>query len=320
MSKTKVLSKYDVSIIIVNYKTATIIKDCILSITKQTIGISYEIIVVDNNSCDDIANVIQSINMNNLHLVQLEDNLGFGKANNEGSKYAQGKCLFFLNPDTLLLNNAISILFHHIEEKPTVGIIGGNLYDEQMNPALSYRKVYPGIKNELYEMTCHYVENIIYRKNWCFNHTDSPNRVAYISGADLMITKMLFDKIEGFSKEFFMYCEDTDLCLKVHNMGYLIENNPNAKIQHLEGKSTKRKEGLVSEKGLLMSENGRIEYYKKNINLPTYMLGNIIYILSLNLLSFISYVFQMPSHNAFKIRKRIVPSLFFEGFIHKIKH
>ena len=85
-------------------------------------------------------------------------------------------------------------------------------------------------------------------------------------------------------------------------------------------KSTKGKEGLVSEKGLLMSENGRIEYYKKNINLPTYMLGNIIYILSLNLLSFISYVFQMPSHNAFKIRKRIVPRLFFEGFIHKIKH
>jgi len=319
MSKREVLNKYDVSIIIVNYKTAAIIKDCILSITKYTKGISYEIIVVDNNSCDDITNVVQSLNMDNIHLVQLEDNLGFGQANNEGSRYAQGKYLFFLNPDTLLLNNAISILYHHIEAKPTVGIIGGNLYDEQMNPALSYRKVYPGIKNELYEMTCHYVENILYSKSWCFNHTDYPCRVAYISGADLMITKALFDKVEGFSKEFFMYCEDTDLCLKVHNMGYMVENNPNAKIQHLEGKSTKEKNGLVSENGLLLSENGRIEYYKKNINLPTYILGNIIYISSLNLLNIISYLFKMPSHKAFNIRKKIVPSLFLKGFNHKRK-
>ena len=100
----------DVSIIIVNYKTVSLILKCLDSIQRLTRKISYEIIVVDNNSNDDFATYIQQ-QYPEVKCVSLPENMGFGRANNEGVKLAKGRNILFLNPDTILLNDAISILF-----------------------------------------------------------------------------------------------------------------------------------------------------------------------------------------------------------------
>lgn len=317
MNNSSVTLKYDVSIIIVNYKTATIIRNCIHSIESQNFGISYEIILVDNNSNDDISEITKDFKEENIKLLKLAQNIGFGKANNEGSKVAKGKYLFFLNPDTILLNNAITILCHHLESNPHVGVAGGNLYNEEKKPALSFRRIYPGIIYEIFEMTGHKLESWIYNKNWSFNHTNKKCRVAYISGADLMISKSLFERIGGFSKEFFMYCEDTDLCLKVHKTGMAVENTPLAKIQHLEGKSTRKEKGSFSEKGLYWPEQGRITYYKKNTSKMKFVMVNMIYFISLNFLFFITFILRMPSYRAFKYRRKIFTNLIWKELFTK---
>ena len=100
----------DVSIIIVNYKTLSLIVNCIRSIIEKTDGISYEIIVVDNNSNDDFSKCLKDKFGNLVKCVPLQENIGFGRANNEGLKIATGRNIFYLNPDTLLINNAIKIL------------------------------------------------------------------------------------------------------------------------------------------------------------------------------------------------------------------
>ena len=103
-----------VSIIIVNYNTYNLLIDCIESIKTNTHNnLDYEIIVVDNNSpirdIEKLPEVYQDV-----QLILSDENGGFGKANNLGSRLAKGEYLFFLNPDTLLLNDAISVLYNFI--------------------------------------------------------------------------------------------------------------------------------------------------------------------------------------------------------------
>ena len=93
----------DVSIIIVNYKTVSLIKHAISSILHIVKDIEYEIIIVDNCSGDYLEEIKKEFP---LKLILLSENLGFGKANNEAAKKAKGRNLFFLNPDTYLINNA----------------------------------------------------------------------------------------------------------------------------------------------------------------------------------------------------------------------
>lgn len=222
--------KTDVSIIIVNYNTSELTAKCIDSIIEKTADIEYEIIVVDNASKEDTG-----ILRNNRHIrfVASDTNLGFGKANNLGAQNAEGEYLFFLNPDTYLINNAVYILYKAISENSETGICGGNLYKMDMTPNHSFKMNFPGIWAELTDT----VSKVFSRRNLDFNYTGKPKKVAYITGADLMIKKELFVKAGGFDKDFFMYFEETYLCHTVKALGYDIVSIPEARIVHLEGSS-----------------------------------------------------------------------------------
>lgn len=75
-----------------------------------------------------------------------DTNLGFGKANNLGFQYATGKYLFLLNSDTLLINNAIKIMFDYLEKNNDVGIVGGNLYSVEYTPNPPYCMYFDSIE------------------------------------------------------------------------------------------------------------------------------------------------------------------------------
>ena len=99
------INAMDVSIIIVNFKTFLLTKNCIESIIAKTFGVEYEIILVDNASSDGSQEFFA--NDARIKFIEAGRNLGFGKANNLGVQQAKGDYIFFLNSDTLLLNNAI---------------------------------------------------------------------------------------------------------------------------------------------------------------------------------------------------------------------
>lgn len=243
----------DVSIIIVNYNTESLILDCIDSIYKQTKNLDYEIIVVDNASPEGIKYLH---NDNRISLIQAQLNLGFGRANNLGAQYAVGRYLFFLNPDTLLVNNAIFILLDFMDKNELVGVCGGNLYTKDMLPCHSYKVVAPGLLYELNELLKEFPSRTLWNDH--FNYTDKCKEVAYITGADLFIRKEIFEQIGGFDKDFFMYFEETHLCYKVKKQGKKVVNVPQAKIIHLEGQSFKLKELRES-----LFYEGRYKYLTK---------------------------------------------------------
>ena len=170
------------------------------------------------------------------YYIYLDDNIGFGRANNEGLKKAKGRNILFLNSDTLLINNAIKILLDYLDNNYRVGAVGGNLYSNQGAPLHSYRRLSP-IAFELNTMLANIPSKIFFGRNEEHNHSERPIIVNTIVGSDLMVKKMILEKLSSFDPRFFMYCEETDLCHRIRKLGYKIVSVPNSKIVHLEGAS-----------------------------------------------------------------------------------
>lgn len=265
----------DVSIIIVNYKTTDLILNCLKSVYSLIQGVSFEVIVVDNKSDDNYDVEIKS-RYPEVICISLPENVGFGRANNEGLKVASGRNILFLNPDTVLLNDAVSILSKYLDSNAWVGACGGNLYDEELKPALSYKRIFPSIFWEVSKMFRLYPEKILFGKNQAYNRTTKPLKVAYITGADLMVKRDVLMEVGVFSPSFFMYYEETDFCYRIKSRGYEIISVPDAKIQHLEGKSFTG-EGKINLQKMTFEEIGRLNFYKRNYNSLICFVANFIY-------------------------------------------
>lgn len=223
----------DVSIIFVNYKTKDLTVNAINSVNENTFGIEYEIFVVDNNSNDGSIEEIEH-KFPNIKIIKNSVNAGFGTANNLAIKQANGKYIFCLNTDTLLINNAIKEMFDFMELNKNVGACGGNLYDTDMKPTMSYAN-FPSLWNSL-SITW------ILRKFFPIlrNHEEvkTIKKVDFITGADIFLRKSVIDEIGLFDEQFFMFYEEVDLCKRIKNAKHQIKVIPSAKIIHLEGKST----------------------------------------------------------------------------------
>lgn len=267
----------DVSVIIVNYHTSELVTDCLRSLCAQCRGVELEVIVVDNASEPGLQRKFDTLFPGlGVKCLQLDENVGFGRANNAGAEIASGRNLFFLNPDTILVNDAVSILSGYLDSHPDTGAVGGNLYDENMKPMLSFRRRFPGIRWELNELLHNWPDRLRFGDNRRFNHTGRPMQVAYITGADLMMPASLFHSIGGFSPEFFMYYEETDLCRRISRAGYRIMSIPEARIQHLEGGSFSPDPEAIQARRR-RAEHGRDTYYRRNVPPLRRHTANLLY-------------------------------------------
>jgi GT2 family glycosyltransferase len=284
----------DVSIIIVNYNTRNLLKQCIDSVFEKTHSIKFEIIVVDNASSDGSQQMIKE-NFLNIILIESQENLGFGRANNIGFKYANGRNIFLLNSDTILLNNAVKILSDFLDANLNVGVCGGNLFDVNLKPNHSYRRTFPSILWELNWLTFGYLEKIRYGKNREFNYTNDVLEVGYIIGADMMVRMTVLDEVGVFDADFFMYSEESELSWRIKEAGYKIMSVPQAQIIHFEGGSFQRKN--INNNKLKLYFEGRELYYIKTTSKTRHFIVNTVY-MSFLILKFIFYFFNQKKHQA----------------------
>jgi len=249
----------DISIIIVNYNTYTLTLNCIKSIYEKTADLVFEIIVVDNCSPNrDIEKL--NVTFPDVKLILSQQNNGFGAGNNLGSRHAKGKYLLFLNSDTLLLNNAIKEFYQYMERNPKVGICGGNLYQVNLQPGVSFERRLPGILRDLDSLLFMLLSKLQFGKNLVFNFSDSPLRLkGYVSGADLCISKDLFVTVGRFDEDFFMYYEETELTHRVFKAKKEVHVIPQSKIIHLEGGSQVE----ISDKKKVWIRKSKLLYFKK---------------------------------------------------------
>lgn len=267
----------DLSIIVVNYNTLSTTAACIERVFSLTKGIRFELLLVDNASTDGSRDYFAADKR--IKYIYNSENIGFGLANNLALQQAQGRNILFLNPDTLLLGNAAAQLSQYLDTHHEVAVAGGNLYDENMQPALSFRLYRPSILWELSALVGHLPEKILLARRWFFNATDHPLSVGYITGADLAARRNDLCREQGFSDDFFMYYEDTDLCHRLHRRGGKIVALPDVRIQHLEGRSFAT--GTIPRRRIMLSEQGRDTYYRRNHSRPYHIVANAIYLATL---------------------------------------
>lgn len=259
-----------VSIIIVSYNTKELTGNCLDSIYKKTEDINYEIIVVDNASIDGSQDMIKQ-EFKEVILIESNENLGFGKANNLGIERAKGKYVFLLNSDTILLNNAVKIFYDFMEKNAKIGVCGGNLYNEDMTEQASYGN-FPKLSQQLLSTFLMYkIFPKIYKKYFALSDgiVEKEKSVDFICGADMFISKKVLDEVGYFDKDFFMYYEETELCYRIRKVKYDIKIIPDAKIIHLCGKSMGDD---ISDKKFLMVEESKYKYFKKNYGVIGYFI------------------------------------------------
>ena len=228
----------DLSVIIVSYNNKQVITDCLNSIVKYNdIGNRLQVIVVEQSPTTDIFDYISN-NYTWVNVIRHENN-GFGAGNNAGIKIAKAPFLLFLNPDTILIEPIFSFAINKFQNAPKLGMFGVQLLDRNMNKNSSFMMRNPyGLWNKAIYKICSAI-GFFYSKRM------------YIQGADMFIRRDVFEEIGQFDSNIFMYCEESDLSIRIIRAGYMIKYDPTKAIIHLEGKSTKDDYDLVLEKQIL---------------------------------------------------------------------
>lgn len=253
----------DVSVIIVNYNTKELTKGCIDSIFAQTLGITFEVILVDNASTDGSVELFKKDGR--ICFVESGCNLGFGKANNLAYQYAKGKYLFLLNSDTLLLNNAIKLFFDKMESMGLeVGCMGCLLQDNQRQYVHSYAEL-PNVENMLGILVWKQLFSFLGFKEWEMDTIENRKvdssffKVGYVTGADLFIRRCAVEACGLFDPDFFMYYEDSEMQSRYAKHGFYSYIYDGPQIVHLEGHSSKK----GSSKRQLLIFDGMQRYLSK---------------------------------------------------------
>jgi GT2 family glycosyltransferase len=214
--------KPDVSIIIPVYNKWRYTLNCLKSICKNTAG-DYEVVVIDDASIDETAEVFS--NVKNLNLVTNKQNAGFVESCNRGARASKGNYILFLNNDTMVTKNWLPPLLE-VTKREDVGAVGSKL-------------VYP-------DGTLQEAGGLIWNdgSGWNYGRGDDLNEpeynyvreVDYCSGACLLLKRELFEKVGGFDERFKpAYCEDTDLCFSLRKLGYKVMYQPMSVVVHFEG-------------------------------------------------------------------------------------
>jgi GT2 family glycosyltransferase len=227
-----------VAVIIINYNTSKFTLECIQSVVFNTSkAISYEIIVVDNNSeLSDYKNLKKHFpKQPNITLHRSDINTGFGGGNMFGAQFASAHYLLFLNNDAVIQNDCLNILYRFMEDNVQVGVCTAQNYDEHRRfvPSFDHNK---GIRRLLFgrgflEKTN--PERYPKRKK----EYTAPIEVNWVNGAFLFFRNEAFYKAGGFDTNIFLYWEEMDICHRLFKNGLRSILVPQAKILHYQGVS-----------------------------------------------------------------------------------
>ena len=238
----------DVSVIIVNWNAGRYLQATIESLEHKTQDISFEVILVDNNSDRNeesfyyIENILEK--KENFRVIKNNKNLGFAKANNMAMEIANGRNFLILNPDVIFHNNVIKILSDYLDENFDVGMVGPKV----LNPDGSFQqpclrgKPYP--KDTLFHLIglAKAFPSNEYFNGYALWHLDRAQiqNCWGLSGCCMMLKKSLFDEIGGMDEQFFLYQEETDWGIRTKEVNKEIVYNPNAVVTHIGGVTTKK--------------------------------------------------------------------------------
>lgn len=256
----------DLSIIILNYNTKDLSLECVRSIIEQYQAELekdlFEIVLVDNDSMDGSLGAFQKLKQKNLQVIASRENLGFSNGCNLGAKNAKGENLLFLNSDTQIKDQGFLKMLEYFK-KERIGVLGGALKNEDGSMQPSVGKFYTLFNLFLMLLG-------LERLGFLRKSPSKIQKVDWVSGACLMVSRKVFNKIGGFAKELFMYGEDVELCFKAKKNGYPTYFYPDVSLYHKELGSSNRTFAILNiYKGILF-------FYKKHKSKPEYLIARFL--------------------------------------------
>lgn len=229
----------NLSIIVINYNTKDLTLSCLDSIYKQypkeLENGEFEVILIDNASPDGSGKELlnQLKDRKEITFIESKENLGFGRGNNKAAEEAKGEFLLFLNSDTEISDKGLISMVEFLSKNEKVGVLGARLENIDGTNQRSAVKFY-SLPN-LFLMLLGLERLGFLRKS-----PANISKVDWVSGASLMIRRNLFEKLNGFDKNLFMYIEDMELCFRVQKANYDVFFYPNIKIVHKERGSSNK--------------------------------------------------------------------------------
>lgn len=270
------MKRIDLSIIIVSYNTKKITLECVKSVIQYTKEVSFEIIIIDNNSSDESVSAIAKLNNSKIKIIQNTENKGFGRANNQGIKEAKGRYVLFLNSDTLLEGTVLDRMIMWMDERPDIGISSCKLLnkDHSVQGTGGYFPTLPRVFSWMTIQDLPFVDSIIKpfhpMKEKSFIKGDtfytSPKELDWVTGAFMLVRSEVFDSVSGFDNDYFMYTEEVDFCYRAKKKNWKVYYNPKWSIIHYGGAS-----GTV-EKSIAQEFEGVKLFYQKHYSRLSYTL------------------------------------------------
>ncbi len=259
-----------VSVVIVSYNTRDILRNCLQALFEHSKGIDMEVFVVDNNSQDGSADMVKN-EYPTVLLMANNQNLGFAAANNQAFPLAKGNYIVLLNPDAYIRPLSIQNSIAFMDKTPDCGLCGGKIISPagQLEPsarrfpsALSKLLALSGLRGKFPQSAI-----LNYYEFGTFAH-DRPQEVDWVPGTFTIVRKKMLDEIGAFDERFYIYYEETDLCMRAKMAGWTIYFIPDAEVTHIGGASSKtRKDKSIENKSaqvLIFRMRSEWLYYRKN--------------------------------------------------------
>lgn len=211
-----------------------LVKNCIKTVFESDLNFDYEVIVVDNNSKDNLDQLLKE-SFPQVRFIQSPKNIGMGGGNNLGIKEANGEYVLILNPDIHLFRDSIKTMIEHLESRPEIGLIAPKL----LNPDKSLQHTcyrWHNFWTPIYRRTALSQFSFARRELRRFLMEDwdhsTAQEVDWIQGSCFLLPKKVIDQVGHFDDKFFMYFEDTDLCRRIKKAGYQNVYFPNSEVIH----------------------------------------------------------------------------------------
>jgi len=279
-------------IILVSYNTAEYTKRAIESVYAETHDTKFKIIMVDNDSKDNSVELITN-EFPDVEIIQTGANLGFPGGVNIGAKASDSEYVLLLNPDTVILENAIDKLMAFAQKKPAAGIWGGITLNNDLSLNPNNARARLSFRTLLFSALG---LSKTFNKSCYFNHDNygcwdrkSEREVDVITGCFFLTPRKLWEELEGLDETFFMYAEEADYCIRAIKKGYQPQVTPDARIIHHGGVSETNLSGKMLK--LLKGKSELINKHAKSWEKPIHKGLLLLHVLnkttSLNLISLI---------------------------------
>ena len=238
------------SVVIVSANSGDLLIECISRALAATVPV--DLILSDNASVDGSVDAIERRwnRDSRIRILRNSENLGFGAACNRAAMIARGDSILFLNPDCLIEPDTIARLRESLFGWRLVGLVGADIVDQHGRRESAARRRDPTIFRSL--MTITGLQRLSTR--WrLLEGIDLPvadntkaQSVEAVSGALMLLAREAFERVGGFDEDYFLHCEDLDLCRRVRDAGYGVVCANDVRVVHLKGTSSRSRPFFVA--------------------------------------------------------------------------